>query len=82
MFGTKTAPCGGIVQVQSTNLLVDGNLNVSGSLFVQDRDLAEYEERVSSLETALGISELGDGTSASFDCESNIIDGPTSLQDE
>jgi hypothetical protein len=43
---------GGAVQVQSTDLLVDGNLSVSGSLFFQDRDLAEYEERVSSLETS------------------------------
>ena len=43
---------GGAVQVQSTDLLVDGNLSVSGSLFVQDRDLVEYEERVSSLENA------------------------------
>jgi len=44
---------GGTVQVQSMDLLVDGNLSVSGSLFVQDRDLAEYEERVSFLEEAL-----------------------------
>ncbi|CAL6317649.1 unnamed protein product [Bathycoccus prasinos] len=43
---------GGTVKVQSTDLIVDGNLSVSGSLFVQDRDLAEYEERVSSLETS------------------------------
>ena len=43
---------GGAVQVQSTDLLVDGNLSVSGSLFFRDRDLAEYEERVSSLETS------------------------------
>ena len=41
---------GGTVKVQSTDLIVDGNLSVSGSLFVQDRDLAEYEDRVSSLE--------------------------------
>ena len=73
---------GGTVKVQSTDLIVDGNLSVSGSLFIQDRDLAEYEDRVSFLETALGISELGDGTSASFDCESIIMDGPTSLQDD
>ena len=43
---------GGTVKVQSTDLIVDGNLSVSGSLFVQDRDLAEYEDRVSSLENA------------------------------
>ncbi|CAL6326856.1 unnamed protein product [Bathycoccus prasinos] len=47
---------GGTVKVQSTDLIVDGNLSVSGSLFVQDRDLAEYEERVSFLETALGVN--------------------------
>ena len=41
---------GGTVKVQSTDLIVDGNLSVSGSLFIQDRDLAEYEDRVSSLE--------------------------------
>jgi len=43
---------GGTVRIQSTDLVVDGNLSVSGSLFVQDRDLAEYEDRVSSLETS------------------------------
>ena len=43
---------GGTVKVQSTDLIVDGNLSVSGSLFIQDRDLAEYEDRVSSLENA------------------------------
>ena len=43
---------GGTVKVQSTDLIVDGNLSVSGSLFVQDRDLAEYEDRVSSLEAS------------------------------
>ena len=43
---------GGTVKVQSTDLIVDGNLSVSGSLFVQDRDLAEYEDRVSTLEAA------------------------------
>ena len=43
---------GGTVKVQSTDLIVDGNLSVSGSLFLQDRDLAEYEDRVSSLENA------------------------------
>ena len=49
---------GGIVQVQSTDLLVDGNLNVSGKMFVQNRDVAEYEDRVSFLEKALGDSAL------------------------
>ena len=43
---------GGTVKVQSTDLIVDGNLSVSGSLFIQDRDLAEYEDRVSSLEAS------------------------------
>ena len=43
---------GGTVKVQSTDLIVDGNLSVSGSLFVQDRDLAEYEDRVSTLEAS------------------------------
>ncbi|CAL6308825.1 unnamed protein product [Bathycoccus prasinos] len=43
---------GGTVQVQSTDLVVDGNLKVSGNLFVQNRDLAEYEDRVSSLEAS------------------------------
>ena len=47
---------GGIVQVQSTDLLVDGNLNVSGKMFVQNRDVAEYEDRVSFLETTLGVN--------------------------
>ena len=47
---------GGTVKVQSTDLIVDGNLSVSGSLFIQDRDLAEYEDRVSFLETALGVN--------------------------
>ena len=49
---------GGTVKVQSTDLIVDGNLSVSGSLFIQDRDLAEYEDRVSFLETALGDPAL------------------------
>ena len=49
---------GGTVKVQSTDLIVDGNLSVSGSLFLQDRDLAEYEDRVSFLETALGDPAL------------------------
>ena len=40
---------GGTVQVQSTHLMVDGNLSVAGRLIVQGRDL---EERVSSLETS------------------------------
>ena len=43
---------GGTVQVQSTDLVVDGNLKVSGNLFVQNQDFAEYEDRVSSLETS------------------------------
>ena len=43
---------GGTVKVQSTDLIVDGNLSVSGSLFIQDRDLAEYEDRVSTLEAS------------------------------
>ena len=43
---------GGVVQIQSTDLMVDGNVNVSGKIFVQDRDFAEYEDRVSSLETS------------------------------
>ena len=43
---------GGVVQIQSTDLMVDGNVNVSGKFFVQDRDFAEYEDRVSSLETS------------------------------
>ena len=47
---------GGIVQVQSTDLLVDGNLNVSGKMFVQNSDVAEYEDRVSFLETTLGVN--------------------------
>jgi len=38
---------GGTVKVQSTDLIVDGNLSVSGSLFIQDRDLAEYAENIS-----------------------------------
>ena len=43
---------GGVVQIQSTDLVVDGNVNVSGKFFVKDRDFAEYEDRVSSLETS------------------------------
>lgn len=49
---------GGTVQVQSTDLVVDGNLKASGNLFVQNQDFAEYEDRVSSLETALGDPAL------------------------
>ena len=43
---------GGTVKVQSTDLIVDGNLSVSGSLFIQDRDLAEYDSWI-----AVGDSE-------------------------
>ena len=47
---------GGTVQVQSTDLLVDGNLSVSGTVFIQNRDVAEYEDRVSFLEATLGVN--------------------------
>jgi len=53
---------GGTVQVQSTDLLVDGNLSVSGSLFVQDRDLAEYENRVATLETVFGFNSTSNSS--------------------
>ena len=55
---------GGTVQVQSTDLVVDGNLSVSGSLFVQDRDFAEYEDRVSFLEKALGATPVSNKCTA------------------
>ena len=44
---------GGVVQIQSTDLVVDGNVNVSGKFFVQDRDFGEYENRMSKLETSI-----------------------------
>ena len=49
---------GGTVKVQSTDLIVDGNLSVSGSLFVQDRDLAEYEERVSFRDSSPSLTPI------------------------
>ena len=55
---------GGTVKVQSTDLVVDGNLNVSGSLFVQDRDFAEYEDRLSFLEKALGATPVSNKCTA------------------
>ena len=47
---------GGVVQVQSTDFVVDGNMHVSGVLTVQGQDISKYEERVSHLETALGVN--------------------------
>jgi hypothetical protein len=35
---------------------------VSGSLFVQDRDFAEYEDRVSTLETVLGFNSTSNSS--------------------
>ena len=53
---------GGVVQIQSTDLMVDGNVNVSGKFFVQDRDFAEYEDRVSTLETVLGFNSTSNSS--------------------
>ena len=47
---------GGVVQVQSTDFVVDGNMHVSGVLTVQGQDISKYEERVSYLETTLGAN--------------------------
>jgi surface protein len=50
---------GGVVQIQSTDLVVDGNLNVSGKFFVRD---IEYENRVSNLETVLGFNSTSNSS--------------------
>ena len=47
---------GGVVRIQSNDLVVDGNLSVSGTMFIQNRDVAGYEDRVSFLESVLGTS--------------------------
>jgi len=50
---------GAVVQIQSTDLVVDGNLNVSGKFFVRD---IEYENRVSNLETVLGFNSTSNSS--------------------
>ena len=53
--GTVGVRSDGEVHVQSDEFLVNGNLRVSGSLYVNDTDVEVYDVRVTNVENTLGI---------------------------